>query len=416
MPAHPARDRRRPILVLVVALLPIALLTVQALGLVRFAPVLSGSMAGFVEAGDISVLTPIPAAALREGDVIAFHPPVDGTGLTLHRVVELVQDGDRPIVRTKGDANEFADPWTAQLHGPTIWRAAARVPALGHAVLWMQGQRARVVVLGAILATVCAMGLRRIWGPSRSRCTPTRAQGDARRAPGVPGRLRTTGVVGLAALLLAITIVPVVRATVTAAVVQPQRVSTSSVAPPTDLAAELLCDLGVPTAVRLSWTPSASPGVLAQEIWRVPPEGDPQLVATVGAQAQVHDDDLVDTLLALNTTYVVTAVSADWRSDDSNVASLLNVCDAPDPLATAEPVPTVEATVEPTSVPTVEATSVPTVEPTSVPTVEATAVPTVEATSVPTVEATSLPTVEATVEPVPQPLPGPEPVLEPILR
>ena len=50
MPAHPARDRRRPILVLVVALLPIALLTVQALGLVRFAPVLSGSMAGFVEA------------------------------------------------------------------------------------------------------------------------------------------------------------------------------------------------------------------------------------------------------------------------------------------------------------------------------------------------------------------------------
>ena len=97
-------------------------------GAYRLATVLSGSMGPGMPVGSAAVLVPVDPAALRVGDVITFHAPTDERPVVTHRVVEIVEPGPHPVLRTKGDANASADAWEARLTGDRAWRRVAVIP------------------------------------------------------------------------------------------------------------------------------------------------------------------------------------------------------------------------------------------------------------------------------------------------
>ena len=96
---------------------------------------LTGSMAPLINPGDVVVTAPTPVSAIRVGDIITYHIPVEDHRVETHRVVEILtnQDGTT-AVRTKGDANNGADPWTATLQGETVDRHLLTVPSVGQAI------------------------------------------------------------------------------------------------------------------------------------------------------------------------------------------------------------------------------------------------------------------------------------------
>ena len=96
---------------------------------------LTGSMAPLINPGDVVVTAPTPVSNIRVGDVITYHIPVEDHRVETHRVTELLTTADgTTAVRTKGDANNGADPWTAALQGSTVDRHVLTVPYVGQAI------------------------------------------------------------------------------------------------------------------------------------------------------------------------------------------------------------------------------------------------------------------------------------------
>jgi signal peptidase len=96
---------------------------------------LTGSMAPLINPGDVVVTAPTPVSDIRVGDVITYHIPVEDHRVETHRVTELLTTADgTTAVRTKGDANNGADPWTAALQGNTVDRHVLTVPYVGQAI------------------------------------------------------------------------------------------------------------------------------------------------------------------------------------------------------------------------------------------------------------------------------------------
>ena len=96
----------------VVLLATIAWLTVPRVAGWEPQVVLSGSMEPALPVGSVAFLDPRDAAQVRVGDILTFrHPDYPGR-LVSHRVVS-IETGERGelSIRTKGDANDSADPW-----------------------------------------------------------------------------------------------------------------------------------------------------------------------------------------------------------------------------------------------------------------------------------------------------------------
>jgi signal peptidase len=143
----------------------------------RTAVMLTGSMTGTIDRGDLVVSVPRPAEDVEVGDILTFQAPVADHHLETHRVIGVDHAADGAVVvRTQGDANEAPDPWRATISGDTVWRTAYVVPEAGHVV---QAVRATVVRYGAIwvaLAGVVLLGLSLIWrqdSPRHRAAAPT---------------------------------------------------------------------------------------------------------------------------------------------------------------------------------------------------------------------------------------------------
>lgn len=96
---------------------------------------LTGSMAPLINPGDVVVTAPAPVSDIRVGDIITYHVPVEDRRVETHRVTEILATGDGGTsVRTKGDANNGVDPWTATLQGRTVDRHVLTVPYVGLAI------------------------------------------------------------------------------------------------------------------------------------------------------------------------------------------------------------------------------------------------------------------------------------------
>lgn len=146
----------------------------------RTAVMLTGSMAGAIDPGDLVVSVPKRAEDVRVGDILTFRTPTADHHVETHRVISVrhTTDGE-VVVRTQGDANAEPDPWQATIDDETVWRTAYVVPHLGTAVRVV---RATVVRYGAVwvaLGGVVLLGLVLIWRQPPPRQTRVDAPAHA---------------------------------------------------------------------------------------------------------------------------------------------------------------------------------------------------------------------------------------------
>jgi signal peptidase len=132
-------------------------------GWYRPVTVLSGSMRPAFAPGDMVVVTPEPVQAVRPGQIISYRIPIGDHHVQTHRVLTVARKGARVAVRTKGDANATADPWTAELHGTTVWHVRGVLPKVGWVVFWFRSPlvHALTVLLAPLLLAL--FGVAQIW-------------------------------------------------------------------------------------------------------------------------------------------------------------------------------------------------------------------------------------------------------------
>ena len=127
----------------------------------------SGSMTGSYDRGSVVFDKVVPVADLEVGEAITYTPPLGSgpSGRITHRIVWMGSDQfGRLILRTKGDANQTADPWTFSLDGATQARVAFHVPYVGYLLAALSIRQARMVVIGLpalLIAIAVLVGFKR---------------------------------------------------------------------------------------------------------------------------------------------------------------------------------------------------------------------------------------------------------------
>ena len=127
----------------------------------------SGSMTGTYDRGSIVFDDVVPVSDLHDGDAITYTPPPGSgpSGRITHRIVWIGSDQlGRPALRTQGDANESADPWTFTLDAPTQARVAFHVPYVGYVLSALAIRQARMLLIGLpalLIAFAIVLGFRR---------------------------------------------------------------------------------------------------------------------------------------------------------------------------------------------------------------------------------------------------------------
>jgi signal peptidase len=145
-------------------------------------PILSGSMRPGLPVGGVAVSERVPASSLAVRDVIIFKNPLNPDETMVHRIVHLtVNSSGQPVVKTQGDANSIADPWTATLHGKDVYVVQFSLPVLGypavytnHGVDLMVGGAILLIVVVGTIAERERRGTRR--RADRKRDTPSGVQ------------------------------------------------------------------------------------------------------------------------------------------------------------------------------------------------------------------------------------------------
>lgn len=97
----------------------------------------TNSMAPAIPAGSLEIVRAVDPRAIQEGDVILFNSPWNPSQQVSHRVMEIEREGGQLAFRTKGDANESADPRpvpTGQVRGKVV----AHVPWLGYVTAFVR--------------------------------------------------------------------------------------------------------------------------------------------------------------------------------------------------------------------------------------------------------------------------------------
>lgn len=115
--------------------------------------VLTGSMRPQLAPGSLVVVKPVAASELGIGDVITYQLRSGEATVVTHRIIAMTNDRDgEPLFRTKGDANNAADPkWVrpVQVKGER-WYS---IKYLGYLTSVLSGQQRQVAtyVVAAIL-------------------------------------------------------------------------------------------------------------------------------------------------------------------------------------------------------------------------------------------------------------------------
>ena len=160
---------RRPLNVVASVLLGVGLLGFLFLAVgphllgYRTSTMLTGSMEPGIMPGDVVVTVPKPATELEVGDVISYQIPVEDHRVETHRVTEIRHVDGQIVVRTKGDANDNVDPWTATLQDDTVWEMRAVVPHLGTAVRALRAPVVQHGILWVGFGGLILLGLSTIW-------------------------------------------------------------------------------------------------------------------------------------------------------------------------------------------------------------------------------------------------------------
>lgn len=137
-------------------------------GRYQVATVLSASMRPTIPEGSMVLITPMAARGVRVGDVVTYQIPVEDRRVVTHRVVEILESGDHPVIRTQGDANNAPDPWTARMAGGPLWKVRADVPRFGSAVNALRNPVAQRMCVLVVPLLMCVIWLGEIWLPRRT--------------------------------------------------------------------------------------------------------------------------------------------------------------------------------------------------------------------------------------------------------
>jgi signal peptidase len=119
----------------------------------QYAVVKTGSMTPTYPVGTVVMTERVTPESVRVGDVISWSIPGENATRVSHRVVEVIHEGNKLSFRTKGDANEEADPRlvpAASLKGRVIFG----LPQVGKLTPLLQQRGLAfgvVVVCGALL-------------------------------------------------------------------------------------------------------------------------------------------------------------------------------------------------------------------------------------------------------------------------
>jgi signal peptidase I len=128
--------------------------------------IVTGSMRPAYSPGDLIIVSPQRASAVRPGEVITFaHPRRRGRTLT-HRVVN-VQSG-LPVapgwlaITTKGDANTAPERWSIRADG-NVGRVRAHLPRVGEIAAPLGAGVPRGAAIGALTLLTASLALWGIW-------------------------------------------------------------------------------------------------------------------------------------------------------------------------------------------------------------------------------------------------------------
>lgn len=136
--------------------------------------VLTDSMYPDIKSGDLIFVKTLKAEDVKEGDVIAFFDP-DGSGTSVltHRVVEITETDDgKPAWRTKGDANNTADPTPAPFDN-LVGIYKGKIKGAGSVAMFLQSTPGLIVCIAIPLALLVAFELirRRKYEKSKNKDT-----------------------------------------------------------------------------------------------------------------------------------------------------------------------------------------------------------------------------------------------------
>lgn len=178
LPRVIARFTVNAVLVLAIVIVAAFAIGPRVLGY-RTTTVLSGSMAPKFRAGDMLVLTQLPIARIRAGQIISFHAPNGDRRVVTHRVVRVVRAHGHTDIQTKGDANPAADPWLARLDGnrDAVWVQRGTIPYAGSVVHALRRPVLWHLLMWGGIAGVLLLGLAAIWrvSPPADAEPPARA-------------------------------------------------------------------------------------------------------------------------------------------------------------------------------------------------------------------------------------------------
>jgi signal peptidase len=97
------------------------------------APILSGSMSPGFPVGGVAVAEREPVTHLALRDVIIFKNPYQPDIQMVHRIISLkFRKSGQPMIKTQGDANTVADPWTLKVSGKDVYVVQYTLPLLGY--------------------------------------------------------------------------------------------------------------------------------------------------------------------------------------------------------------------------------------------------------------------------------------------
>ena len=155
------------------------LLIPAALGYQRYV-IVSGSMSGTYDRGSIVYDKEVPVADLKVGDSITYQPPANASPekLVTHRIVWIgANKQGEETFRTKGDANETADPWTFTLDKPEQAKVAFSVPYVGYLLAGLSIPIVRMLAIGVPAVLVALLILGGIWRDAGEEARRRETQG-----------------------------------------------------------------------------------------------------------------------------------------------------------------------------------------------------------------------------------------------
>lgn len=155
---------------LVAVLLAVGLLVLKLTGW-QALTVLTGSMRPAIAPGQVVLVSPESASAMRPGQIVTYHRP-GLAGTVTHRVrsVRPAPQG-RLRVTTRGDANRGAETWLIPASG-TVGRHRATLPPLGGAIGLLVAGHGRPYFVGGVSLLGALLVLWWIWAPERPRRDP----------------------------------------------------------------------------------------------------------------------------------------------------------------------------------------------------------------------------------------------------